>query len=140
MPNTPPHLVAGGDIYPSRFVKLDATAENTGLQATANDLPIGISMEGTNKPQVEDLSTATLAAAAGQSLRLYGLGDVCLLEAGGTVTPGDRLKADADGKAVPIATTGTTIQNYGAVALQGGAAGDLIRAFVLIGSERPALA
>ncbi|GAB6165613.1 hypothetical protein JCM19992_16130 [Thermostilla marina] len=138
MPNTPPQLVAAGDIRPCRFVKI--AAQHKAAECDANELPIGVSQQGTDKPEIENLSSATLAAAAGESLQIYSVGDVCLLEAGATINAGDRLKSDADGKGVPIATTGTALQNYGAVALQDGAAGELVRVFVLIGSERPALA
>ncbi len=141
MPNTPPHLMANGDIRPSRFVKIDATAENKGLEADANELLIGISFEGSNYPPLSDLSITVLAAAQGQHFRMYGAGDVCLLEAGDAITAGDRLKSDADGRGVTMASIGTTIQHYGARALQdAAAAGELIRVFVDLGSERPALA
>jgi hypothetical protein len=51
------------------------------------------------------------------------------------------LGADANGRAVAIATTGTTIQNYGAVALQAStAAGQKVLCLVLpLQKVRPAL-
>jgi hypothetical protein len=52
---------------------------------------------------------------------------------------GNLLKSDADGKGVPIATTGTTIQQYGAMALESGKSGEKIRVFIMLGSERPAI-
>lgn len=139
MPNIVPQLVAGGDIYPCRFVKLSTSDDFTVLQADANAEIIGVSQEGSRTPPLSDLVTDTKAAASGQSLKIFTDGDVCLLEAGGTITRGDLLKADANGKAVTVATTGTTIQNYGAIALQSGASGEKILVQVRFGKVRPAL-
>jgi hypothetical protein len=69
-----------------------------------------------------------------------GLGSMCYVEAGATVTAGQYLKSDSQGRAVPVATSGTTVQNYGAIALQGGSSGEKIRVLVIIGKVRPALA
>lgn len=139
MPATPPRLVAGGDVYPSRFVKMSTTADDQGLQATANDQLIGVSYEGGKFSPLSDLVSSNPHAESGDPIGLYGDGEQCLLELGGSVTRGGRLKADADGKGVAIATTGTTIQQFGAIALESGSSGEKIRVFVLLGSERPAL-
>ena len=143
----PLSLVANGDIRPSRFVNLDATAsdDHLSLEANANEKIVGISDDGTNYPPIEGLpggvSITALAAEAGQAFKAHGHGTHgCLLELGGTVTAGDFLKSDADGKGVSIATSGTTLQRYGAIALEGGASGGLIPVIVVLGSERPALA
>jgi hypothetical protein len=122
MPNTSPHLIAGGDIYPCRFVKLSSVSDHTGLQATANDSVIGVSQEGSNYPPLNDLVATHKAATTGQTFRLFGDGDTCLIEAGEAFDRGTRLKADANGRGVAILTTGTTLQNIGAVALQSAAA------------------
>ena len=141
MPNTPARLVAGGTIYPCRFVKPSTAADDRGLQATANDRLIGISYDHGKHAPLSDLVTDNPHAEAGDSLGLYGDGDNnVLLELGGTVTRGDRIKADANGKGVTVATTGTTIQQSGAVALESGVAGEKIRVHVQVSSERPALA
>lgn len=142
MPNTPPHLMANGNIRPSRFVKLDTSADKKVVEGTANAQIIGVSMEGTNYPPLNDLSITAYAAEAGQYMQMYGDGDVCLLEAGDAITMGDRLKSDSAGRGVAIATSGTTIQQIGAVALQtAAAAGELILVQVAtLRSERPALA
>ena len=68
-------------------------------------------------------------------------GDYALVKAGEAFGRGTRLKADADGKAVAIATTGTDRQNIGAVALESaGAAGELVPVQVLsMRDTRPAL-
>jgi len=139
MPNTPPRLVAGGDVYPCRFVKMSTAADDRGLQATANDAPIGISYDGGKHAPLSDLVTDNPHAEAGDPIGLYGEGDQCLLELGGTVVRGGRLKSDANGKGVAVATTGTTIQQYGAIALESGVSGEKARVFILLGSERPAL-
>ncbi len=142
MANTPPLLVANGNILPCRFLKLDATADDRCLQAAANDKIIGISMEGARLPPLSDMVTTNYHAIAGDPVQIYGDGDVCLVEAGAAVAVGDYLKADADGKGIPIATAGTTLQRYGAQALQAASgAGVKIRVAVMAGrSERPALA
>lgn len=138
MPNTPPRLVAGGNINPCRFVKMSTAADDRCLECDANEAPIGISYpEGRYAPQ-SDIVVTNYHAIAGDSVGLYGDGDQCLLELGsGGATRGGRLKADADGKGVAIATTGTTIQNFGAIALESGSENEKIRVFVLLGSERP---
>lgn len=140
MPNVVPQVVAGGDIYPARFVKLSSSADHTVLQGTDNSELIGISQSGSNKAPLSDLVSTAKAAEAGQNLQIFTEGDVCLLEAGATITRGNLLKSDANGKGVPIATSGTTIQNYGAVALENGANGELIKVQVRFGKVRPALA
>lgn len=132
-------LVARGAIAPFRFVKLDTSTENGCLQATDNSDIIGVAQGGTNKPEVSGLVSAQYAAEAGQPLRVSGVGSIAMLEVGGTVTPGQYLKSDSQGRGVPVATTGTTIQNYGAIALQGGSSGSIIRVQVIIGKVRPAL-
>lgn len=141
MPNVVPQLKAGGDVYPSRFVKMSAAADFTLLQADANAEVIGIAQEGSKQPPLSDLITGTpKAAESGDALHIYTEGDVCLLECGGNVTRGGLLKPDADGKGVAIGTTETTIENYGAIALQNGAAGEKILVQGRFGKVRPALA
>lgn len=140
MPNTPPRLVADGTIYPCRFVKMSATKGHRGLQAEANDAVIGISYEGGKRPPLSDLVTDNPHAEAGDPIGLYGDGEQCLLELGADAAPGNKLKADDDGKGVPIATEGTSLQEFGAVALEGGKAGEKIQVFTVLGSQRPAIA
>jgi len=113
MPSTSPRLVAGGDISPSRFVKL--SGDDTGIQAVAAaDDVIGISMEGTNKaPKSDDVSTP-LAATLGQYLKLYGDGDECLITSGAAFSAGDRLTSDATARGI----TATAANASGAIALQ----------------------
>ena len=135
-----PHLMANGDIRPSRFVKVsNASGQGRALESDANELVVGISMDGTNKAPIPDVAS-TNAAESGQHLRVHVNGEGCLLEAGtGGWTAGELLKSDADGKGVSIATTGTTEQLYGAIALETAAAGELGKVTVLLGRTRPAL-
>ncbi len=132
-------LVARGNIAPFRFVRVDTTTENGCVQAGDNTDVIGVAQGGTNKPEVSGMITSQYAAENGQPVRVAGVGSITLLEVGGTVTPGQYLKSDSQGRGVPVATTGTVIQNYGAIALQGGSTGSIIRVMVLIGKVRPAL-
>jgi hypothetical protein len=118
---------------------MSTTADDQGLEADANDVLIGISYEGGKHAPLSDLVSSNPHAESGDPIGLYGDGEQCLLELGGTVVRGGRLKSDADGKGVAVATTGTTIQQYGAIALESGVSGEKIRVFVLLGSERPAL-
>ena len=137
MPNTPPNFLAGGTIRPSRFVKI--SDDYTVQEAGANDRIIGICGVDSNQAPLDDLVTTNNHATTGQQVKLFGEGDVCLLRLGGTVSQNDRLKSDGTGSGVIIATTGTTIQHWGAVALQDGVSGEDIEVLVQIGSERPAL-
>ena len=135
-------LVARGNILPSRFVKLDASTECGCLQADDNAEIIGVAQAGTNWPQITGWVDAQYAAQAGQQVQVAGLGSICLVEAGDTIIPGQYLKSDSQGRAVPVATgeTETRIQNYGAIALQkASAAGEKIRVQVIIGKFRPAI-
>lgn len=140
MPATPPAFVAGGTIRPSRFISVSTAADFTALEGESNAVVFGVSLEGSNYPPLSDIVSTNNAATVGQEVRIYGPGEVCSLEVGsGGVTRGDRLKSDGDGKAVTIASTGTTVQNYGAIALQSGAESECIRAYLVIGSVRPAI-
>lgn len=137
MPAASPSFKAGGDIAPSRFVK-GGSADHTVVQGTANATTIGISMEGTQEPPIPGYTTP-LAASDGEQLKVYGEGEECLVEAGGTIAAFGEVKSDANGKAVAIATTGTTVQNIAAIALEGGASGELIRVQIRTAKFRPAL-
>jgi len=139
MPNTPPQLQANGNIRPSRFLQVDATASMHCIEGTANCDVIGISQPGSREAPIPSVTTV-YAAQAGENIQILGQGDITHIEAGGAITAGNRLRSDAQGRGVAIATTGTTIQKIGAMALEdAAAAGELIRVQVQIYSERPAL-
>ena len=121
----PASYFANGDIYPCRFVKLDP-ADGKVVQCLAGDLPIGISQEGTRRsPYLETLGRA---AAVGEQLAVYTLGERALLQVNAAVTPETRLKADANGMGIPVASP--SIDAYGGIALFNGAAGKLIETLV----------
>ena len=121
----PVSYFANGDIYPSRFVKLDP-ADGKVVQCLAGDLPIGISQEGTRRsPYLETLGRA---AAVGEQLAVYTLGERALLQVNAAVTPETRLKADANGMGIAVASP--SVDAYGGIALFNGAAGKLIETLV----------
>lgn len=124
-------LVSAGNIAPHRFVKQSTAADNKCAQCGANDIPVGISQRGTRNAPLTGWDDG-YAAIAGESLQIYGLKETCMLELGGTVTRGARLKSDADGKGV-TASQGSG-DNYGAIAGQSGTAGTLIEVQVQIGT------
>lgn len=109
--------MAGGEIFAMRFVKQDPGRDNGYLQAGANQLTLGISAQGTRTyPRSDDAGPLPLAIA-GESVAVNGPGKVCKLIAGAAITRGQRLVADAQGRGVPAATTGTVVQEVGARAL-----------------------
>jgi len=130
---------AGGNITVSRFVTLASTGMV--VQSGDNHDIIGVAFEGTQRAPLQDMVTTVFAAETGQSVAVYSVGEVCLVEAGAAISAGALLRSDAQGRAVPIATTGTTIQNYGAIALEPAtAAGQKIRVLVVpLSKVRPAL-
>lgn len=138
--NQAPLLRAGGNIATHSFVKLSTSANSTALQAGDNEFVIGIAQVGPKEPP--GLSGAsTNAAESGDNVQIFGLGDICLLRAGsGGWTAGDLLKSDSNGDGVTAATTGTTVQNVGAVALETVSAGELGLVQIQIIKHRPALA
>jgi hypothetical protein len=125
-----PALIAGGDVYPYRFIRIDTTGptatvdDNTGVQVSAaSDNVVGVSDGSTNGP------TSGKHAADGDPITLQG-GDVVLVECGGAVSRGGRVQADTDGKAVSaVATAGPAFRYQGYVALEAGASGQIIRVY-----------
>ena len=131
--------VAGGDIRTCRFVKLSASANNTVLEADANEAVIGISTDATRDAPQEGSSALAAADTEVVSITPFN-GDPCLLEIGsGGCAAGDILKSDADGKGVVCASTGTTVQNIGAIALSAYAAGEFGMVIPCRNYFRPAL-
>lgn len=129
--STAPNLVATGNVYPCRFVKVGATS-NSGAQATAGDPAVGISQNWTRSVNLEGAISVSspYIAIAGEGIPLWGLGQEALLELGGTVAAGNRLKSDADGKGVVAAAADGAY----AVALQSGVSGNFIRVVVVYDS------
>ncbi|MFZ9792519.1 MAG: hypothetical protein ACO3F3_09285 [Gemmataceae bacterium] len=122
MPLYNPAFVVGGTnatVYPARFVKI--TGEFAVEQATAGDGVIGVAQEGTWAPpgitELLGATSSTYAAKTGQTLKVFGLGDICVVEvaASTTVNAGAFVKSDADGRAVSTSTAGDKV---GGIALQ----------------------
>ena len=125
-----PSFMASGDIRPSRFVTI--SGDHQVAESNANDKIIGISQQGTRDAPIP--SASALAAASGETLKVYGDTQECSLELGVTVTAGMDLKSDADGQGVAI-TQGATNQEVGATALACGVSGDIVRVQVQLRSE-----
>jgi hypothetical protein len=121
-----PQLIASGTIAPYRFVAVTATAgvtnDNRGFQASADTNPIA---------GVSDASTLAFDSAnhatAGLPITLQG-GAVIQIQVGTAVTHGDLLETDANGKCQAATTTAGTRRYHGYVALQNGAADEIIQA------------
>lgn len=117
MSSLAPHMIASGNIRPARFVKVSGNL--TVAEAGAGERACGISQVGTNTAQIPGV-TSQYAAESGQPLQIHGLGSICLLRIGGTVTANDLLKADANGAGVTASST----DEAHALALQGGSSGE----------------
>lgn len=113
---------AGGDIYPARFVK--QSTNGVVLQCGAGERAYGVSQKAARRSPYVDSSGK--AAASGEPVGVYDRdGESCYLEIVAAVSaPGIFLKSDADGKGTPITSDQ---DDYGAISLQSGSAGDLIR-------------
>jgi hypothetical protein len=119
--------VANGTIRPSRFVKLDTTAPGKVLECDADEKMYGISQSGTRRAPHDDTDDGN-AAIVGENIQVFEADDVCWLEAGGTIAIDDRLESDNDGKGT---TTTTDNEWVGAIALQSGVSGQLIKVKVI---------
>jgi hypothetical protein len=124
-----PSFKAGGNVSPSTFVKGDS-ADFSVVAAGANDAILGISGEGLEGPPGVS-GTSAYHASSGNPCKVYGLGSICRLLLGGTVTRFTYIKSDASGAGVAAATSGTTYQKIGAIALESGASGEYIRVQVV---------
>lgn len=113
-------FVATGNIYPRRFVKASGT-DGKVTQCGSGELPLGVSGQGTRRPQYIDSNG--YHASANEPCLVYGLGEECEIELAGTVNQGDRLASDGNGKAT--ATTTDQVQ-YGGFALMDGVSGQTI--------------
>jgi hypothetical protein len=123
---------ASADIRPSRFVK--RTGAYTAAECGANEVMVGVSAEGSNYPPIG--SQAELAAANGDPVSIIWVGDgqqddrPIPLTIGGSVTQGQLLKSDSQGRGVAVTTNNDP---YGAIALQSGSSGESIQARLLFG-------
>ena len=139
--------VGSGSVAPSTFVSFltgttvsgDVIAGYRVSQTVGSGTPIcGVVQEGTRYAPDDENNSAGLSGYAGQypgvngfgdPIKVYGIGDICLLTLGTAVTPQQYLTANASGQGIPA--TGSA--NYGAIAQEGGVAGDLIRVQVQLG-------
>lgn len=115
-------LTASENIAVSVFVNILSNDNYTVEVCDAGDLAFGVSQEGTNKGPIPGVTG--YAAETGESLKVYTIGDTCVITADATITAGAYLKPSADGEATP-ATTG---QAYSAIALNDAAAGERVKA------------
>ena len=138
---------ANGTIYPCRFVSAYPASGNSDCFKVIEDVVVaqailGVSQEGTlgfPMNSTNDMGVTAPTAAAlddtyrEQDLKVYGPGEVCLIELGGTVNAGSMIKSNGttDGKGITMTIGSTTTpQFYGGIALQYGVAGEKIRMLV----------
>lgn len=124
--------LAGGTIRPNRFVKVSTAADNTVLEADANERVCGVCYGSS-----EDFTSTSHVTSGNQCM--IRAGGIVEIEAGGSITRGALVKSDADGKAVAAATTGTTLQWVAGEALESGADTKMIKIKLNIFSHYPAL-
>lgn len=118
---------ANGTIAPSVFVKIDTSGDHLVIQATAGSRTIGISQQGMKRAPGLTGSDTTIAAQAGDALMVFTWGDDAPITCGGTVTAGDLLKSDANGKGVTSSADGDWVA---AEALESGTSGAIIRCLI----------
>lgn len=106
-----PTFVAGGTIQPSTFVLINGS--NQVIAASGNSAFLqGVAQEWSKSAPIPGATSE--AADNGDPVAIYGLGEVCLLQATTAGwTAGDRLTSNASGQGV----TASGSQYYGAVAL-----------------------
>lgn len=115
--------IAGGNVAPAVFVKLDST-QGRAVTCGANGDIFGISSPASRRLALSGWDDG-YAAIAGENLNIIGPGDdEALLTLGGTVAYGAYIKSDASGFGV---TASTDKDHVGAQCLQAGVSGDLVR-------------
>lgn len=135
---------ANGTIRRARFCKIDASDNNSVLEADANERTIGISQIGGRETPLPSVNADPAEAAnSGDNVMVHGINsgrqDISLEIGSGGCTAGDLLKSDADGKGIKSATTGTTVQWIGAIALETASDGELAKVEPVMFAFRPAL-
>lgn len=138
-------MKAGGTIRRARFVKISTTENNRCLEADANERVIGISQIGGREAPLPSVTADPPEAAQDDDhVRIHTSNtereDIVLEIGSGGITAGALIKSDADGKGVAAATSGTTLQWVGAVALEAASDGELCKVELLIFPHYPALA
>lgn len=116
-----PNLVAGGDIYPFRIVKMDTTAFTGVASTAAADYVVGVT-DGSTK-----LFSSSLHAASGDPIS-FQPSNCVQIEAGGNITAGLGLIASTAGVAITAAGSGN-VPLF--VALEAAASGQIFWAYRL---------
>ena len=114
-----PNLVASGDINPFRFVELSGAFQGAQANAASDNIL------GATDGSVRRFD-ASLNAISGDQISLQSTNTI-QIEAGGNITAGNLLTSDSVGRAVAGASTNVCYY----IALEGGASGEIIRAFRL---------
>jgi hypothetical protein len=102
-------LIAGAAVAARRIVKFGSSDTAVVQAAAATDLSIGV---------------ADLGAASGEYCDVI-IDGIALVEYGGNVTRGQKLTADADGKAVAAAPAAGVNNHVIGIAMLSGASGDI---------------
>lgn len=116
-----PSFVAFEDIPVSVFVQIRPSADHQIEVADANAIAIGVSHEGPQEALIPPYNTDVtpqIAARAGTSTRIYGLGETCEVIAGAVLAAGAKVKPNASGHAI-LAAAG---ENFSAIVRAGVAA------------------
>lgn len=130
---SPQMMTASGTIAVSRFVAI--SGDHTVAAAGSGDVPIGISQDGGRYAPIPTVTDSPpVAAISGEQLQVHFPGAPgVLLELGDTVTAGQKLKPSTGGVGIPVAGTGSLEEDYGAIAMRGGASGEKVPVLVWYG-------
>lgn len=120
-----PAYVASENIGVALFVNILSGTDHQIEVCDAGDIAIGVSA---NYPQSAVLPGESMgpAAVSGSSCRVFGLGEMCEVTAGGSISAGAYLKPDADGKAVTCSSTNP----YSAIARAGASSGEMCQVVI----------
>jgi hypothetical protein len=130
--NFSPTYTADGTIAPCVFVKSVPGKDRRVVQCVQGDAPIGISQEGMKRPPGVLGSDTSVAAEAGDTLEVWGLGNEPQLVLGaGGCNAGDKLGPDGSGNGIVV---GAGVA-YGARAQMPGTAGQKISVIVEYGLD-----
>lgn len=114
-----PNLTASGNIAPFRFVELSGAWSGSQANAASDNIL------GATDGSVRRFDSVH-NAISGDEISLQPTNTI-QIEAGGNISAGNLLTSDSDGKAVAGASTNVCYY----IALEGGASGEIIRAFRL---------
>jgi hypothetical protein len=135
MPAETPGRMAGGTIYPSRFVAKQTGNPYRVIQASADtDQVIGISDHRSKYlAGMFGVSAPYPAAELDDGVRVYGDGETTLLEAGAAFTADEYLVSDSSGRGVRNLLGDAAVKGIGARAIESAtAAGQLVKVQVHI--------